>query len=169
MHQTLWSGALEVKGYRLQAVEACLQPSAHLLLQVCHGISAQRALQRGRQPLCTHRAGITTSLFSADVCSVWKTFYTAYSKNALLHDCMLNLHTRAAKALQGRGRGGMGGAYHETFSLDLDPAPGKHHQARVLRLRQLRRRLRWEPKMRRNHLYRPIWHGVLNLNAQSEG
>ena len=69
-----------VKGYRLQAVEACLQPSAHLLLQVCHGISAQRALQRGRQPLCTHRAGITTSLFSADVCSVWKTFYTAFKK-----------------------------------------------------------------------------------------
>ena len=62
----------------------------------------------------------------------------------------------------------MGGAHHEAFSLDLDPAPGKYHQARVLRLHQLRRRLRWQPKMRRNHLYRPIWHGVLNLNAQSE-
>ena len=73
-----------VKGYRLQAVEACLQPSAHLLLQVCHGISAQRALQRGRQPLCMNSAGIssriTTSLFSADVCSVWKTLYTAFKK-----------------------------------------------------------------------------------------
>ena len=43
-------------------------------------LAAQRALQRGRQPLCTHRAGIITSLFSADVCSVWKTLYTAFKK-----------------------------------------------------------------------------------------
>ena len=47
-------------------------------------LAAQRALQRGRQPLCMNSAGIssriTTSLFSADVCSVWKTFYTAFKK-----------------------------------------------------------------------------------------
>ena len=47
-------------------------------------LAAQRALQRGRQPLCMNSAGIssriTTSLFSADVCSVWKTLYTAFKK-----------------------------------------------------------------------------------------